>query len=165
MSLSLTLLAVVLGADPGACPRELFRIERSKNANVVLYEVTPGEATVLDRDAPVTASWLLLASSGKREPLTFFEKLFAYGFEVQVSKVADSATLTLKALKARAIRVSRREQCPVATTTVGGAEAVLQRVYVATDEGGAVPGVKYVELIGVDVVTGEARTERVVPPR
>lgn len=155
-------LALVLSADPGPCPSELFRIERSKNANVVLYEAKRGSATVLDEDEPVTASWLLLASTGKRERLNFFERLFAYGFDVRLAPSADSAALTLKALKARPLRVTSRGSCLAAFGTIDGADAVLQRIYVMTDEHGPAPAVKYIELYGVDPVTGAARYEKVL---
>jgi hypothetical protein len=154
-------LFVVLAAEPAACPAELFRIERSKNANVVVYEAKPGRDTVLDVDDPVSASWLLLATTGKRESLTFFEKLFAYGFEVRLARSAQTAVLTLKALRGRTIRVAQREGCLVAFGSIAGAEVVLKRVFVTTDEHGAAPSVTGIELFGVDPVTGEERSEKI----
>lgn len=147
----------LLMAVTAQCPSELFRIERSKNANVVLYEAK----TPLDADQPVTASWLLLAGSGKRQALTFFEKLLAYGFDVRLAKSAQSAVLTLKALKGRTLRVATHGQCLAAYGSIGGAEAVLKRVFVTTDERGATPKVTSIELFGVDAVSGEARTEKI----
>lgn len=158
MLASLT-LALVLSADPALCKRELFRIERSKNANVVLYEANPGVATELDPKHPVTATWLLLARSGERQDLTFFEKLVAYGFDAKVDKAGGSAVLKLKALKERGLRVVKQGACLVAVGMINGAEAVLQRVYVKTNEQGAMPEVVSVELFGVDVQTGEPRVE------
>ncbi|MDP1825027.1 MAG: DUF4833 domain-containing protein [Archangium sp.] len=159
--LALSFVLAVLAAEPEACPAELFRIERSKNANVVLYEAKPGKETALDPDDPVSASWLLLATTGKRESLTFFEKLFAYGFEVRLSRSAQSAVLTLKALRGRTIRVAPHGGCLVAFGSIGGAEVVLKRVFVTTNERGAAPSVTGIELFGVDPVTGEARSEKI----
>lgn len=153
-------LVLVLSAAPSECKRELFRIERSKNANVVLYEARPGATTALDRREPVIASWLLLAKNGEREPLSFFEQLIAYGFEAHANKAGDEAVLKLKALKQRGLKVVKQGACLVAVGLIDGAEAVLQRVYVTTDERGAMPEVKSVELFGVDVATGQARVEK-----
>lgn len=147
-------LTLVLSADASAC--EVFRIERSKNANVVLYEAEGG----LERDAPVKASWLLLAQHGQRQTLTFFERLMAYGFEVRALRDGASRELRLKALKDRALRLVKRGACLAAVGVIDGAEAVLQRVYVTTDERGAVPRVLSVELFGVDLATGAPRVER-----
>ena len=156
------LVASVLHADPGACPRELFRIERSKNANVVLYETNPGKDAALNPDEPVVASWLLLATTGKRESLSFFERLFAYGFESRLAPSGDSCSLTLKALKGRTIRVANRADCLSAFAVIGGADAVLQKIFVQADERGPAPSVQYIELFGIDVATGEARYEKVL---
>ena len=159
--MSLLLLAV-LSAAPAQCPVELFRIERSKNANVVVYEARPGSKTALDPDEPVTASWVLLASKGQRQSLNFFERLFAYGFEVKLGPLAQNALLTLKALKGRTVRVALREGCLAAFGLIAGVETVLKRVFVTSDEHGATPKVLSIELFGVDVVTGETRSEKLV---
>lgn len=156
---SALLLSVVLCAE---CPKELFRIERSKNANVVVYEANAGRQTPIDVDDPVNASWLLLAGDGKRAGLKFFEKLLAYGFEAKVVGKGQSALLTLKALRGRPLKVVQREGCLAAVGSIDGAEAVLKRVFVTTDERGVTPKVTGVELIGVDAVTGAARTEKLV---
>ena len=155
---SFTLLVAV-----SACPHELFRIERSKNANVVVYEAKPGVDTALDPDHPVSASWILLASSGKRASLTFFEKLLAYGFEVRLGPKAQSAVLTLKALRGRTLRVvAAQDGCLAALGSINGAEVVLKRVFVTTDERGATPKVTGIELFGVDPLSGEPRSEKIV---
>ena len=154
-------LFLALAAQPATCPTELFRIERSKNANIVIYEAKPGREGALDEDAPVTASWVLLATTGKRESLTFFEKLFAYGFEVRLARSGQSALVTLKALRGRPIRVAEHDGCLVAFGTIGGVEAVLKRVFVTTDEHGAAPSVTGIELFGVDPLTGETRSEKI----
>lgn len=155
-------LLLVLSADRGSCPSELFRIERSKNANIVLYEAKAGRSTALDRDEPVTASWLLLATTGKRESLNFFERLFAYGFETRLAPTGESCSLTLKALKGRIIRVTNRGKCLAAFGVIDGVEAVLQRIFVTAEEHGPAPAVKFIELFGLDAATGEPRYEKVL---
>ncbi len=156
--ISLALLMIVAAG----CPSELFRIERSKNANVVLYEAKPGKETSLDADDPVTASWLLLASSGERKKLSFFEKLVAYGYNVKLADSNQSAVLTLKALRGRTLRVVTNDGCLVALGSIGGSEAVLKRVFVTTDEHGLTPKVISIELFGVDPLSGEPRTEKIL---
>ena len=156
---SALLLVVVLSAE---CPKELFRIERSKNANVVVYEGNAGSQTPIDTDHPVSASWLLLASTGKRAGLNFLEKLLAYGFEARSVEKGQRATLTLKALRGRPLKVVQRDGCLAAIGSIDGAQAVLKRVFVTTDERGATPKVTGIELFGVDAVTGAERTEKLI---
>jgi len=155
----LTALVLLLSAD---CGSELFRIERSKNANVVVYEAKAGTQTALDEDDPVSASWILLASTGKRAPLAFFERLFAYGFEVRLDRKSESAILTLKALPGRTMKVLRQGACLVAMGSIAGAESVIKRVFVTTDERGPAPKVMSIEVFGVDPVSGEPRAEKIV---
>lgn len=156
------LLALLSAAPATPCPAELFRVERSKNANVVVYEARPGQESPLDPDEPVTASWILLARDGRRQSLNFFERLMAYGFEVKLGPLAQNARLTLKALKGRVLRVAQRDGCLAAFGVIAGVEAVLKRVFVTTDERGATPSVVSIELFGVDAVTGEERSEKLL---
>ena len=148
-----SLILLVLTAEPV----ELFRIERSKNANVVVYE-----ATALEAKEPVKASWILLAGSGRRESLSFFEKVAAYGFEVRLADDGASAVLKLKALKGRELTVVKRGGRLAAIGLIDGEEAVLERVFVTTDERGAVPSVKSIELFGVDARSGAPLSEKIV---
>lgn len=164
--LASVVLSVLLSADPqGACPSELFRIERSKNANVVLYEARRGRGAALDPDEPVTASWLLLATHGGREPLSLFERAFAYGFEVQPAPSGPGFALTLKAFKARPIRVTNGGACPKALTQIDGREAVLSRIFIKADDRQLVPAVLSVEVFGLDAQTGEALYEKLSPDK
>lgn len=145
------LVSQLLAAEP-SCRVELFRIERSKNANVVLYERGEG-------DEPVRASWLLLAGNGAREPLSLFERAFAYGFDVR--RAGEVVELTLKAFKQRVIKLVSRSGCLAAVSVIDGKLAVLERIFVkATD--GLAPAVEFIELYGLDAETGEARSERLM---
>ena len=153
-------LVLALVTSQSATTTELFRIERSKNANVVVYE---GTKSALSKKDPISASWILLAKDGARQRLTFFEKVLAYGFEVELADDAETAALRLKALKGRALKVLKRAGQLVAIGKIGGSDAVLQRVYVTTDESGAVPSVTSIELFGVDAETGAPCTEKILP--
>lgn len=156
------MVATLLIALVSAQPTELFRIERSKNANVVVYEAEAGAKTALAKKNPISASWILLAKDGRRASLSFFEKMLAYGFEVDVADDAQTAALRLKALKGRALKVLNQGGQLVAIGKIGGVDAVLRRVFVTTDERGAVPEVISIELFGVDPATGAACTEKIV---
>ena len=157
------MLAAALVLSLVTSQTELFRIERSKNANVVVYEAEEGTQTALAKRDPISASWILLARDGKRAKLSFFEKMLAYGFDVDLADDAETAALRLKALKGRALKVVKRDGHLVAIGKIAGSEAVLQRVFVTTDESGPVPAVKSIELFGVDAATGEPCTEKILP--
>lgn len=160
-------IALARGALAAAPPRvPLFRIARSKNANVVLYEAVPATATTLHPRTPVAATWLLLAEDGRREPLSGLEER-AYGFrvarEARRAGEGEAWVLALRAVKDRSLRVLQWGGRWVAQVVVGGRSAVLDRVFVQTDESGLVPSVRWLDVHGTDMVTGKPVVERVRP--
>lgn len=148
---------------PTACPAELIRIARSKNANVVVYEANRTASGGLDPDDPVRASWIMLAEQGQREGLNFFEKLFAYGFDVRSAAPDRGYVVRLHAKKDQVIRVVEHQGCPAAMSDIGGHPGILKRIYVQADDGQLIPEVLYVELFGIDPVTGAALYQKIVP--
>ena len=52
---------------------------------------------------------------------------------------------------------------PLAEGRISGAWAFLRKLYVKYKEGTVIPGVQWIDLIGVDVKTGAPLRERVVP--
>lgn len=142
-----------------SCP--IFRIERSKNANIVQYDAIEAAAEKLAAREPVVAYWILLAEDGRREPLSALDRR-AYGFKVLPEK-GGSWLLYLNATRDRSIRVLSWRGRWVAQIVVGARSAVLSRIFVATDESAFIPRVKWVDLFGVDMVSGEPVTERLKP--
>jgi hypothetical protein len=163
--------AVVLGAaawmsgleaQAASLPfQSLFVIARSKNANEVHYDVRVRSDGRLDPDEPVTAYWIMRAEDGRREGLSFLERRFAYGFGAKFSARGDALSLRLQAFPARVLGVRSdargrfRAHVPIA-----GHAARLDRIFVATDEGGVTPRVRYLELFGVSQ-GGTSVTERI----
>src|SRR5262245_28326244 len=85
------LVTLTASADAGSARRQqLFRIARSTNANVVIYDANVDRAGRLVEDAPVVAYWIMLAEDRRRESLTWLENELAYGFEVVGSTAADA---------------------------------------------------------------------------
>jgi len=143
-------------------PQQLFRIERSKNANVVIYEARVTSDGHLNRRKPVDAYWVELARDGRREKLSAIERRFAYGFK---ARIVDDSTVVLDMAAdiGREITVSLVNGVSRATTEIAGHAAYLDRIYVHSIEKKLWPSVQYLDLHGSDVVTGESRYERVYP--
>jgi hypothetical protein len=165
-------VAVLLLSAAGALMAEhiqskrapLFVIERSTNANVVHYDANIAPNGELDPRQPITAYWVMAAVDGHREELTALEKSHAYGFTVEPDHSDSNAyRLRLVAQKQRDIAVVREGDAIRAEAVIAGRRAVLKRMYVNTHKVLAVPTVKYIELFGVDLATGESVSERVLP--
>ncbi len=159
--LATTVLASSFLAAATTTYQPLFRIERSKNANIVQYDAVLTKPHQLDGKKPVVAYWVLRAEDGRREGLSALDRR-AYGFKL-VPEPGGSWLLYLNATSDRAIRVVHWQGRWVAQVLVRGRSAVLTRIFVATDESGILPSVRWVDLHGVDMITGDPVSERLHP--
>ena len=160
--LTLTLTAP-LSASDDVEQRNLFRIERSKNANVVQYDARVGRDQRFARKDPVVAYWLRLAEDGRVQKLSWLQRAFAYGFDAKVNEQRDQVTLHLKALTGRPVKVRCGPADCRATTLIDGAPAYLSRIFVHSRGKGLGTEVDFIELYGEDVNGGGERYERIEP--
>jgi hypothetical protein len=138
---------------------KLFFIQRSKNANEVHYDAKVTADGALNAKDPVDAYWLMKAGDGKREGIGTLEKM-AYGFDVEPA--ADGRyTMRLKAFKDRPLSLMKVGGRWRAVVQISGKSAYLNRLYIATDEGGMMPKVLYVDIFGEDE-SGKAVQEHLV---
>ena len=163
------ILAVVLGgsvrvASAEGCPEHLFTVERSKNANVVVYDAQRTSSGELDPKRPVTVYWRLNAEKGQRADLNRIERQRAYGFDVDAAKDdPGSYRLVFNAGKKRTFLVRIRDGCAEAIATINGHPAVVTRIFVKSKEEGVMPTVESVEFFGRDVATGAPVEEKFTP--
>ena len=156
----LALLVVPAEAQIKTSP--LFIIERSKNANVVHYDARLTADGKLDPKDPVIAYWVLSAEDGRREELSQLEKKTAYGFDIKPDPTVKGYKMTLVADPQRQISVKKEGDAVRAEAVIDGRPAVLEKIYVNASDGVVGPKVRYVEVYGKDVQTGEQRRETMV---
>lgn len=158
-----TLMSGVAARADAARAQPLFVIARSKNENVVHYDARVRERGRLDADDPVVAYWVMLAEDGRREGLTWLERRLAYGFSTNFRAGGDVLELRLRAFSRRALAVRRAENGVFhAEITLGGSSARLERIFVASDEHGVTPSVRYFDLFG-QRPDGTRVSERILP--
>ena len=155
---TIAVLLALLSSTEASCPAELFRITRSTNRNVVVYEL--GERAATARWPTVRASWILVENGGRRQDLNFLERSRAYGFDVVDGP--DGLKVTLKADRWGEILVREHDGCLRAFRRIQGREALLERIHIEAS-GGLVPSVKWLDVFGTDPRTGEALREHIVP--
>jgi hypothetical protein len=158
-------LALAAAAEAAAEPRAqpLFRIERSKNANVVQYDARVLDDGSLDPDEPVDAYWLRLASTGERRELKWLARKAAYGFEVHW-RAGGAIELEMVAPIGRRLHVVKTGDGWQARTRIDGRECTIERIFVTSVERRfRLPSVASIDFAGTDVETGEKRTEHFVP--
>jgi len=159
------LACAILAAAPLAAAQEdyvpLFVIERSINANVVHYDAKLKDGK-LDPEQPVVAYWIM-AENGRRQELNFLERLKAYGFTVRPDKEPESFRMTIVSDKKMEIRVFRMGAAVRAEAKIGGCEAYLQKIFIATKKSWLVGLPDYAEITGTDVSTGSECRQRITP--
>jgi hypothetical protein len=155
------LILIALQALPvgASCSPRLFAIERSKNANIVVYDAQL-QGGSYDAQKPVSAYWLMKAEKGQRQEMNFIEKMKAYGFKVETEP--SGMRMTMKALKDRPTRLVVAKGCPCAIMRIGGRDAFVGRIFIKTREGSD-SNVEFIELSGRAVSNGRALRERFSP--
>src|SRR5215470_3234558 len=130
----LTLLLIRSGGTTGAvthpCPEHLFVIERSKNANIVVYDANREPSGDLAASKPVVAYWLLNGDKGKREELNVVQWQSAYGFDVKRGRTPGTFAMTFKADRNRHLTIRTLNHCPVLTGPIGGRDAIMHKMFV-----------------------------------
>ncbi len=148
-----------------ADPNILFYIEHSTSPNTVVYTAQMDIAGHLDRDEPIIVFWRRFNSDGARAPLSFLERMFAYGVNVHSTETsANAITANLVSFPQRTVRVDLDGQGkPRASTEMAGHQAKLVYAYVDVDETGLIPYVRHVDIFGIDLTSGRALHELVRP--
>jgi len=140
----------------------LFFIERSKNKNLVQYDIHLTENRDLPDSRPVNAYWIL--ENGRREELNSIEKRYAYGIVSQEKLDKDKFKIVLAAFKRLEIIVEKMNDSFKAVISINGRESILQRIYIKSEETRAgLPRVLYVDLFGRIKETGFPIRQRLTP--
>ena len=162
LALALPLGALAADVEPTPTPQRLFHIERNKNTNIVVYDAQVLPDSNLAEDDPVTVYWLKLAEGGHRKELKGIEKKRAYGFKVE-SREGNRIVIELVADVGRNLVVDVHEGVYRAFMEIDGRQALLDKIYIFAKETFMLPSVKYLEMFGTDVETGEEVYEKLEP--
>ncbi len=138
----------------------LFQIDRSKNRNIVCYDVNL-ENGALNLDNPLEVYWIRHEEGGMKKDLSFLQRKLAYGYKV-VDKGQNEATVKLIAYDRQNLRICRLGSQWVALTTIKGQECILSAIYVKAKSTNSL-SVEYVELRGKSVSRGTMISERIFP--
>lgn len=152
----LLLLLWITTLGTHAAGDRLFRIDRSLNKNIVVYDVQL-KGGGLDTKNPINVYWLRnQTQEGLVKELSMIERKLAFGYKV-VSASPTEATVTLTACSKRKIKVTKRSGKWVATVTINGKECILDHIYVKSKGSMAV---EYIELHGKTLNGGVLQKER-----
>ena len=144
-------------------PNQLFYIQRSPNSNTVVYTAKLDAQGNFDPKTPVEAFWRKFNIDGSRQPLNFIERMMAYGVKINARKPGQPITFDIVALPQRRLTLSMDSQHhPQALITMDGHSVRLVYVYLQVVEGGLLPKVPSLDLIGIDTSSGKAVHEHLI---
>jgi sterol desaturase/sphingolipid hydroxylase (fatty acid hydroxylase superfamily) len=141
----------------------LFFLQRTPDANTVVYQLNVDEKGRLDLKMPVKASWIRYEENGRMKALTAIERKFAYGikctalgndsFEVRLVSYQKLPLYLLKSVHDQHYRIYVRDE---------GKSLLLKRVFVKV-EGGSFwfPKVHYIDLFTVHSENGAEVLKRI----
>jgi hypothetical protein len=161
----LVILLIGWGSAAAAvCSRTfpLFKIERSKNKNVVRYDLCISDNGDTPDANPVKAYWIL--ENGRTKDLNAIQSKFAYGIKSQEKVGEDRFTIVLVAFEERKITIEKVEDNFRAIISISGKDSILDKIYVKSEEGAfGLPKVNYIDLFGRILQTNASVEERIVP--
>ncbi len=148
---------------PPVNSKSLFYLQRTPNSNTVICELNEKDG-VLDKDEPVHVLWIRYTEQNQRQELNFIQRHFAYGLK---QRDLGDGSWELHFVSYKKVPLYLRKS-PVDNkfhvyVTIGGRQALLNRVYLRIDPGGTfwAPNVKYLELKGVDTQNGKELVQRI----
>ena len=168
-SFVIVLLLVILSLFPqsifavsGDKVSHLFFIERSKNKNLVQYDISHAENSDLPDLRPVNVYWVL--ENGRHENLNPIEREYAYGIVHQEKLDENKFKVILAGLKGLEIIVERMNDSFKAMISINGRESILEKIYIKSEEKRTgLPKVLYIDLFGRTKETGLPIKERIAP--
>lgn len=140
----------------------LFRIERSKNKNIVQYNACLLQNNNISDSNPVEAYWVL--ANGQKEELSIVESKQAYGIKSKEKLGENKFRILLAALKDRDIIIQKMKGNYKALVQINGESSILERVYVKSEEQAlGFTKVSYIDLFGRALRTNRPVKERITP--
>ncbi len=146
----------------------LFYVQRTSNANTIMYELNLKADGTLDEENPVHPYWIRYTEQGQKAELNYIQRKYAYGVKTRPMP-NNNGNKTWEVLfvsyKKKPLYLSKAADHKYHIfTLINNKMHILNSVWVQI-EGGSfwVPNVVYVELKGTDAATGKSVVERFEP--
>lgn len=137
---------------------QLFYIQRSTNANTIVYTARFDAKGNLHRK-PGRVYWRRFNDAGERKPLKSIEHL-AFGFRTRAHPTPGHLRVNLRPLPQ--LPFVLRQTAPFQAeliATIGGRPTRAVYAYVTVDETGVFPKITRLQIFGIDLETGQPKSE------
>lgn len=145
----------------------LFKISRSRDANEIWYTANLKTNGSLNLNSPIQVFWVKKEEKSDTEPLTWVQNRYAYGIELiskpNVHKGSIHFRFVSYANRTFELRPTKDKIYKVFTQS-NNKEIEVNRIFVQIDGGSFwLPSVPYVQLNGLETITGNQITELIYP--
>ena len=154
----------VVYPTPPLSSERLFYVQRTPNANTIVYDLNLNTDGKLNMEQPVKVYWLKYAEKGQKEELNYIQRKFAYGLNTKALNNGgyDIRFVSYKKFPLTLMKGGDGKYHIFAS--VAQKQVILSRIFVKI-EGGTfwIPNVVYVEVKGTDPETGKEIVDRFKP--
>jgi phosphatidylglycerophosphate synthase len=148
---------------PKGIKNQLFYVQKTPNINTIVCELNILQNGQIDQNEPVHVFWIRFKEAGQRAELSFIQRTFAYGIK---SKPLGNGRYELHFVsykrKPLYLIKSQADNQYHVYASIAQKLAILHRIYLKINAGGSFwsPNIEYIELKGIDPVTGQEVIER-----
>ncbi|HVZ26691.1 MAG TPA: DUF4833 domain-containing protein [Sediminibacterium sp.] len=150
---------------PAGNPRQLFYLQRTTNTNTIVCELNPDNNGLPNAEDPVHVFWIRYPEGGQRKELNYIQRIFAYGMKSQAqgNGVYKLHFVSYKKQSLWLMPWAKDNKYHV-FTNINQHQALLTRIFIKIDGGSFwSPNIVYMELKGIDAITGKEVMERFKP--
>lgn len=141
----------------------LFKIERSRDADAIFYNLNVDKRGVLDSNNPISPLWKRSTQQGQAEPLTWIQKKYAYGVR-QLNSDNGNSKFCFVSYPKREFALKKTDFGYKVYTISNSEEVEVNRIFIQFDGGTFwIPIIKKVELHGINISNGIATVEVIRP--
>lgn len=164
----LLILSVLLSSfQDGSTSRnhnQSFRIERSKDANQIFYDINITSENKLNQENPIKIYWVKHTNKGKIESLTWIQQKYAYGLKY-LKKSETGAVFQFVSYSKRSFLITKDITGVYnVITTVKDQPVQVDRIFIQIDGGTFwFPKISRIELHAKDMETNQKVTEIIIP--
>ncbi len=157
-------LASEVSAITSRPDNNLFKISRSRDTDVIFYDVSLDADGRLDNTSPVNIYWLRKTKGLIREPLTWIQNRYSYGIKL-LETSADHAVFRFVSFDSKEFKLEKSAEGQFRVyTLLDNKPVVVERIFVQFDGGTFLsPVISEVILYGRDVESGVLLTEDIKP--
>lgn len=143
-------------------PGQVFYLQRTGNANTVVYTANFDAEGRIDRADPVKIFWRRFAEDSRRKKLGFLERILAFGVRIRPDRQAPgSYRAHLVSYPALKVRVDQPAPGTArALLDISGRPAQLDCIYVELLSSTFIPEIGHIEIVGRALDGGERVTQR-----